>query len=353
MAVAMPTIRRALRRPTEDLDGFLVTWDVDSRDTTMCGRVRRFVFGYTTRVNGNAYCHSGFVEREGVHYLGQSVLFVTPDHRRELEKFLHAQGVAHLTSRGSVGDLVCHASHRTSNPIQPTGLRRFHPSYGSEEILGKGSVVPVFRQTSKSPIEIQNGVEIPEERLQMMFEDHGLVFIEEGMVLVARRVRVKVGFIDTLAVDAKGRPVVIEYKAKGLAAAGAFVQALAYTTALREEQDRIGKLVIRKVNLQKAFDELDFNSTRIVLIAPGFDPQVVEASKRLDSSILLIRYAVYGNNRGNATRLTTRVVFDSDKHQRALPTSLHREWSLIQPRGEPTHRRQSEIPNPPSRGRLP
>jgi len=353
MAGAMRSVRRARRRQIGDFDGFIVTWDVDSKDTAMCGRVRRFVFGYTTRVKGSAYRHSAFVEREGVHYLGQSVLFVTPDRRRELERFLHRQGVAHLTSRGSLGDIVCHSSLRTRNPVQHSGLRSFRPSDGFEKSLGKGGLVRVLQGTSNHMTEMQHKIDISEARLQTMFENHGLVFVEEGMVIVDRNVRVKAGFIDTLAVDARCRPVVIEYKANRLAAAGALVQALAYATGLREQEERIRKLVAYKVNWRTVSDELNFNSTRIVIVAPGFDPQVVEASKRVDSSILLIRYAVYENNRGQASTLATHIVFETDEHQRAPLTGLHREWPLIQLPAEPKSLRQSEIPKPLSRGRSP
>jgi len=72
----------------------------------MCGRMRRFVFGYATAVHGRPYRHAGFVEREGVRYLGQSVLFVTPPRFAELRAFLHRNSVEHHVTIASVGRRV-------------------------------------------------------------------------------------------------------------------------------------------------------------------------------------------------------------------------------------------------------
>ncbi|MEK6851398.1 MAG: hypothetical protein AABY30_02545, partial [Candidatus Thermoplasmatota archaeon] len=80
-----------------------MTWDVDSRDRAMCARVRRFVFGTTFSKGGRTYRYPGFVEREGVRYLGQSVLFVTPDRFRELASFLHRTGVPHVVTGAALG----------------------------------------------------------------------------------------------------------------------------------------------------------------------------------------------------------------------------------------------------------
>ena len=82
-----------------------MTWDVDSRDRAMCGRVRRFVFGNAVSKGGRIYRYQGFVEREGVRYIGQSVLFVIPVRLSELEGFLHQRGVAHVVTHASIGTI--------------------------------------------------------------------------------------------------------------------------------------------------------------------------------------------------------------------------------------------------------
>src|SRR5439155_7857406 len=70
------SVRRARRETSRTLAGFIVTWDVDSGNLLQCTRVRRFIFGHTVSTNGKTYHYSGFVEHDGVRYLGQSVLFV-------------------------------------------------------------------------------------------------------------------------------------------------------------------------------------------------------------------------------------------------------------------------------------
>ncbi len=76
---------------------------MDSRDRATCARLQRFVYGYTIAANGRRYRYPGFVEREGVRYLGQSVLLVQPSLVSEITEGLAAIGVAHEVERASVG----------------------------------------------------------------------------------------------------------------------------------------------------------------------------------------------------------------------------------------------------------
>jgi len=80
-----------------------VTWDVDSGNTSVSGRVRRFVFGHNGKWNEKAYRYPGFVERPGVRYLGQSVLFVGAADLRPLQSFLVEQHVAHVVTHATLG----------------------------------------------------------------------------------------------------------------------------------------------------------------------------------------------------------------------------------------------------------
>ena len=74
--------------------GYLVTWDIDSRDQRAVDRrVRQFVFGHRVRAHGRTYVYSGFVFRPGVRYLAQSALLVRADLRGEIHAFLAALGV--------------------------------------------------------------------------------------------------------------------------------------------------------------------------------------------------------------------------------------------------------------------
>jgi len=84
----------------------LVTWDVDSKDPSMCARVRRFVFGTAVTVDGKRYRYPGFAEREGVRYVGQSVLFVTADRLPEFRNFLYQHGVDHVAMHATIGSVL-------------------------------------------------------------------------------------------------------------------------------------------------------------------------------------------------------------------------------------------------------
>src|SRR6266536_5133077 len=97
------SVRRARRQKGVRQTGFIVTWDVDSRDRSLCARLHRFVFGYVLEKSGRKYGYPGFVEREGVRYLGQSVLFVRPSLLAEIEAFLSAMRIDHEATPASVG----------------------------------------------------------------------------------------------------------------------------------------------------------------------------------------------------------------------------------------------------------
>ncbi len=75
--------------------GFIVTWDVDSSDRRTADRLRRFIFGSTPCVKGRIYHYAGFVETEGVRYLGQSVLFVPSVVLGTVDGWLTVHGIDH------------------------------------------------------------------------------------------------------------------------------------------------------------------------------------------------------------------------------------------------------------------
>jgi len=98
------TLRRVRKAKTHVREeGFIVTWDVDSADRTTAHRLQRFIFGDATRANGRTYRYPGFVERRGVRYLGQSVLFVTPNLLREIVAFLSGNGIEHEVTPAAIG----------------------------------------------------------------------------------------------------------------------------------------------------------------------------------------------------------------------------------------------------------
>src|SRR5438093_11702395 len=97
----MRRVRQGKRRPRES--GFLVTWDVDSSDSATAARLRRFVYGDTSVHGGKVYRRHGFAERDGVRYLGQSVLFVRPSLLGDIRGFLSRIAIDHEVTPASVG----------------------------------------------------------------------------------------------------------------------------------------------------------------------------------------------------------------------------------------------------------
>jgi hypothetical protein len=100
------SVRRARRQKSRTVVGYVVTWDVDSADVSQCTRVRRFVFGQSVSVNGKEYRYPGFVELDGVRYLGQSVLFVARGRLEALRAFLRSNGVDHVVSEATLGPIL-------------------------------------------------------------------------------------------------------------------------------------------------------------------------------------------------------------------------------------------------------
>lgn len=100
------SVRRVRRQRPSGLSRFIVTWDVDSGNGSQCARLRRFVFGYKLNHGSTVYRYPGFVERSGVRYLGQSVLFVTSDRLAELREFLRTEGIPHVVATAWLGDIV-------------------------------------------------------------------------------------------------------------------------------------------------------------------------------------------------------------------------------------------------------
>jgi hypothetical protein len=76
---------------------------VDSADRATARRLQRFVYGHTVESGGRQYRYPGFVEKEGVRYLGQSVLFVRPSTLAMIIEFLSNTGIDHEVSRASIG----------------------------------------------------------------------------------------------------------------------------------------------------------------------------------------------------------------------------------------------------------
>ena len=77
----------------------IVSYDIAGHDRRTSVEIARFVFGTRTkaRIRGcvKEYRYPGFIEKEGVVWLGQSVFLLTPQRSRELRDFLGTRSVAY------------------------------------------------------------------------------------------------------------------------------------------------------------------------------------------------------------------------------------------------------------------
>ncbi len=94
-------VRKGKRRGRES--GFIVTWDVNSVDKIAARRLYYFLFGATVSRDGHLYRYPGFLEKDGIRYLGQSVVFVTPARVSELRSFLAHEGIEHEDTVATLG----------------------------------------------------------------------------------------------------------------------------------------------------------------------------------------------------------------------------------------------------------
>ena len=72
--------------------GFLVSWDVDSRDRQAVNRMQYFLFGRKDRQR-EGQDPVGFVWRSGVRYIAQSAVFVVRERLAEIEELLLRHGI--------------------------------------------------------------------------------------------------------------------------------------------------------------------------------------------------------------------------------------------------------------------
>ena len=82
--------------------GFLVTWDVDSADRSAAYRIWSFLFGRKLEIDGREYGYEGFVWKDGVRYLGQSVVFVLPHRLADILSVPASAGIDHEVDSGVI-----------------------------------------------------------------------------------------------------------------------------------------------------------------------------------------------------------------------------------------------------------
>lgn len=99
--------------------------------------------------------------------------------------------------------------------------------------------------------------------------------------------------IDTLGIDNKGRPVVIEYKLLG--DKNIINQGLRYLNWLRKSPDSIELLVIKKFGQDRA-KRVDLKNPRLLCIAGKFTENDTAAAENFKADVELVRYCRYGDS---------------------------------------------------------
>ena len=153
--------------------------------------------------------------------------------------------------------------------------------------------MPVFKTTKGDLLKKLNVVPLSKERDLQRLVEKNLIETLGMQFLSTEYTTTSGGRIDTLAVDADGAPVIIEYKKNRNDAV--INQALSYLKWLKTQKPEFfQKLMIDKLG-QKAFDEigLDWKNPRVICIAESFSRFDLDTVHFVNTRIELLRYRMY------------------------------------------------------------
>jgi len=160
-------------------------------------------------------------------------------------------------------------------------------------------------------------IEISEKELQQVIEKD-LNMLEEGLLFVDHFVPVGGGIIDSLALDKKRNPVVIEYKAQEGEDETALLQSLSYANWVDKNPDAILRFVHEK---RPEIEVESLGDVKIIVVAPSFTDRVKQAAKMVEPDIALKRYIAF-KMPSVGTHLYLETVYDSSTERReARPTA--------------------------------
>lgn len=149
--------------------------------------------------------------------------------------------------------------------------------------------IRLYRTSGKSVTEIK-GSSIPiEKTLQAFIESHldellGIRFLKTEYPTTHG------GRIDTLGIDKKGNPVILEYKR--LMNQSVVMQGLSYQNWLVDHKGDFKLIVLEKFGKSIA-DKINWNNPRLLCIASDFSKNDSQALPQMSSRIELIRYKNY------------------------------------------------------------
>ncbi len=131
-----------------------------------------------------------------------------------------------------------------------------------------------------------------EKALQKLVEENLLEVLDMNF-LVSEYVTTSGGRIDTLAVDANGAPVIIEYKRNKND--NVITQALFYLNWLKSQKvEFFEMLVTKKLGHEKA-TKIDWKNPKVICIAENYNPYDIFALNEISANLELYRYRYYEN----------------------------------------------------------
>lgn len=131
-----------------------------------------------------------------------------------------------------------------------------------------------------------------EKALQKLIEENLLEVLDMSF-LASEYVTTSGGRIDTLAIDANGAPVIIEYKRNKND--NVITQALFYLNWLKTQKvEFFEMLVTKKLGHEKAA-KIDWKNPKVICIAENYNPYDIFALNEISANLELYRYRYYEN----------------------------------------------------------
>lgn len=151
--------------------------------------------------------------------------------------------------------------------------------------------MPIFRISSGELKNLKSLSLNKEKNLQELVEKN--LYAVFGLRFLASEYKTLKGRIDTLAVDAQGAPVIIEYKRNK--DGNVLNQALSYLKWLRDQKaDFFEMLMVKKFGKGIASKiRLDWNNPRVICIAESYSKYDLDAAEVVPLQIELFTYRFY------------------------------------------------------------
>jgi len=157
--------------------------------------------------------------------------------------------------------------------------------------------------------EIVKPVEVSEREIQTAFEKN-LPDLEEGLEHVHSFVQTPVGVIDSLAIDAEKKPVIVEFKKPDASDKDAFIQALDYYAWVVDHLAWLNDYIRRlKPNIFPENEGVS-EEIRLVLVAEEFEERVKRAVMGAEPEVMLIEYSLRRASTGKI-ELLPNIVLDT------------------------------------------